>query len=84
MKLAFICTDFMVPLESFTYSCSSGMWEWQGDDYSMKRTPGHGCAFYGLPNSAGFSHLFWDELCHCQDDLLNMLDEHIPIKDCAD
>lgn len=34
--------------------------------------------------SAEFSHLFWDEVCQNEDDLLYMLDEHTPIKDCAD
>ncbi|RWW74554.1 hypothetical protein BHE74_00017502 [Ensete ventricosum] len=34
--------------------------------------------------SAEFSHLFWDEVCQNEDDLLYMLDEHTPVKDCAD
>nr|XP_009412740.1 PREDICTED: protein XRI1 isoform X4 [Musa acuminata subsp. malaccensis] len=50
-----------------------GMWEWQGDEYSLQRNTRN-----------EFSHLFWDEVCQNEDDLLYMLDEHTPIKDCAD
>ncbi|XP_042379622.1 protein XRI1-like isoform X1 [Zingiber officinale] len=51
----------------------SGIWEWQGDEYSLQRDTRN-----ELP------HLFWDKINQNEDDLLYILDEHTPIKDCAD
>ncbi|XP_074585580.1 protein XRI1-like isoform X2 [Curcuma longa] len=52
---------------------NNGIWEWQGDEYSLQRDTRN-----ELP------HLFWDKINQNEDDLLYILDEHTPIKDCAD
>ncbi|XP_074558078.1 protein XRI1-like isoform X2 [Curcuma longa] len=52
---------------------NNSMWEWQGDEYGLQ-----------IDTSNELSHLFWDKLSQSEDDLLYMLNEHTPIKDCAD
>ncbi|RZR71475.1 hypothetical protein BHM03_00005376 [Ensete ventricosum] len=40
--------------------------------------------FLQILNSAEFSHLFWDEVSQNEDHLFYNLDEHTPLKTCAD
>lgn len=51
----------------------SAMWEWQGDEYNLQ-----------IDTRNESSPLFWDKLSQSEDDLLYMLNEHTPIKECAD
>uniref|UniRef100_A0A1D1Z4Y8 Protein XRI1 n=1 Tax=Anthurium amnicola TaxID=1678845 RepID=A0A1D1Z4Y8_9ARAE len=49
-----------------------GPWEWQEEEYCLQRDP-----------STEISHCLWDVVDQKEDDLLYMLGEQTPIKDCA-
>uniref|UniRef100_A0A1D1XE81 Protein XRI1 n=1 Tax=Anthurium amnicola TaxID=1678845 RepID=A0A1D1XE81_9ARAE len=49
------------------------LWGWQEEEYCLQKD-----------TRSDISHCLWDEVNHNEDDLLYMLDEHTPVKDCAD
>ncbi|XP_038985878.1 protein XRI1-like [Phoenix dactylifera] len=54
-------------------SNNNEMWEWPGEEYSLQ-----------TDSRNDFSHFLWDEVNTNEDDLLYMLEEQTPIKDCAE